>query len=69
MAASNDTLTKGTLIWWLTDVPDDANIALQITDSLELEFIVVAANGQERTLRVGVILPDKDAQIGPETNH
>ena len=63
---AEDVLTKGTLLAWLEGVPDDANIALEINDSLELEFFVTA-NGQERILRVGVILPDKREQIDPES--
>jgi len=67
MTGSKDTLTKTVLIGSLADVPDDPNIALEINDSLELEFIVVSANGQERILSC-VILPDKREQIDTETN-
>ena len=68
MTTYSDVLTKSMLIEWLAGVPDDAPIALKINDSLELDFSVVSANGQDRILRVGVILPDKGTQIEPETN-
>ena len=68
MSASNDAFTKGVLIEWLGDVPDDTNIALEINEFGQLDFIVTAPNGQDRILRVGVIPPDEGKQIDPETN-
>lgn len=59
MSASNDTFTKGVLIEWLAGVPHNANIALEINEFGQLDFIVVDANGQERILRVGVVPPDE----------
>jgi hypothetical protein len=67
MTIYSDVLTKSMLIEWLAGVPDDAPIALQINDSLELDFIVVSHNGQERILRMGVISHHDDEQ-DPETN-
>jgi hypothetical protein len=65
---AEDTLTKGILIKWLEGVPDDTNIALEINEFGQLDFIAVSANGQERILRVGVIPPDEREQTDPETN-
>lgn len=65
---TNDALTKGMLLAWLGDVPDDTNIALEINDSAQLVFIVVDAKGQERILIVGVFGPYDDEQTDPETN-
>ena len=56
------------MIKWLAGVPNDANIALEINEFGQLEFIVIAANGQERTLRVGVIGAGEGEQTDPETN-
>ena len=67
MTTYSDVLTKSMLIEWLAGVPDDAPIALKINDSLELDFSVVSANGQERILRMGVISHHDDEQ-DPETN-
>ena len=65
---AEDTLTKRILMAWLAGTPDDANIALQIHEFGQLEFSIVDADGQERMLRVGVILPGEGEQIDPETN-
>jgi hypothetical protein len=54
MTVTQDTLTKGLLIAWLADLPDDTVIALEITESAQLDFIVTDVNGQDRLLRVGV---------------
>ena len=62
-----DVLTKSILLTWLDDLLDDAPIALKINDALELLFIVVSANGQERILKMGVISHVDDEQ-DPETN-
>lgn len=67
MTIYSDVLIKSMLIEWLAGVPDDAPIALQINDSLELDFIVTDANGQDRILRMGVISHHDDEQ-DPETN-
>lgn len=68
MTIYSDVLTKSILLTWLEDVSDDAPIALKINDSLELLFIVVSPNGQERILLMGVISHVDDEQIDPETN-
>jgi hypothetical protein len=67
MIIYSDVLTKSILLTWLDGVLDDAPIALKINDSLELLFIVVS-NGQERTLKMGVISHVDDEQVDPETN-
>jgi hypothetical protein len=68
MTVHQDTLTKGLLVEWLADLPDDANIALEINENAQLDFIVTAPEGQDRILRVGVFGPGDDEQINPETN-
>jgi len=67
MTTYSDVLTKNMLIEWLAGVPDDAPIALKLTDSLELDFIAVSPDGQERILRMGVFGHVDDEQ-DPETN-
>jgi hypothetical protein len=58
-------LTKGLLIAWLADLPDDTVIALEINESAQLDFIVTDLNRQDRILRVGVFGPYDDEQIDP----
>lgn len=65
---ADDILTKGLLIAWLADIPDDTVIALEINESAQLDFIITAPNGQDRVLRVGVLGPADREQTGPETN-
>jgi hypothetical protein len=65
---ADDVLTKGWLIKWLGDVPDDTNIALEINEYGQLDFIVTAPNGQDRILRVGVLGALSGEQIDPEMN-
>ena len=60
--------TKGVLIKWLEGVPDDTNIALEIHEFGQLDFIVTDPNGQDRVLRVGVLGSAGGEQIDPETN-
>jgi hypothetical protein len=67
MTIYSDVLTKSMLLTWLEDVLDDAPIALKINDSLELLFIVVSPDGQERILQMGVISHVDDEQDA-ETN-
>jgi hypothetical protein len=67
MTIYSDVLTKSILLTWLAGVADDAPIALKLTDSLELDFIVVSPDGQERILRMGVFGHVDDEQ-DPETN-
>ena len=67
MTIYSDVLTKSILLTWLEDALDVAPIALKINDSLELLFIVVSPNGQERILKMGVISHVDDEQ-DPETN-
>ena len=62
---ADDVLTKGWLIKWLADVPDDTNIALEINEYGQLDFIVTAPNGQDRILRVGVLGADDSEQTDP----
>jgi hypothetical protein len=68
MTMRQDVLTKGLLIAWLVDLPDDTVIALEINESAQLDFIITAPNGQDRILRVGVFGAGDDEQIDPETN-
>ena len=65
---ADDVLTKGWLIKWLGDLPDDTNIALEINEFGQLDFIVTASNGQDRILRVGVLGAACGEQTNPETN-
>jgi hypothetical protein len=65
---AEDTFTKGWLIKWLEGVPDDTNIALEIKEFGQLDFIVTDPNGQDRVLRVAVIPPNEREQIDLETN-
>lgn len=68
MPDNQDTLTKRVLIKWLAGVPDDTNIALEINEFGQLDFIVTAPNGQDRILRVGVLGAADGGQLDPETN-
>ena len=68
MTITNDVLTKGILLAWLGDLPNDTNIALEINESAQLDFIVTDTNGQDRILRVGVFGPHDGDQADPETN-
>jgi hypothetical protein len=68
MTIRQDALTKALLIAWLADLPDDTVIALEINDSLALDFIITAPNGQDRILRVGVFGPNNDEETDPEMN-
>lgn len=42
MTIHQDALTKGLLIAWLADLPDDTVIALEINESAQLDFIITA---------------------------
>lgn len=68
MTIHQDALTKGLLIVWLADLPDDTVIALEINESAQLDFIVTAPNGQDRILRIGVFGASNDEHTDPETN-
>jgi hypothetical protein len=68
MTIHQDALTKGLLIAWLANLPDDTVIALEINESAQLDFIVTDTNGQDRILRVGVFGPNDDEQTDAEKN-
>jgi hypothetical protein len=68
MTIDQDAITKGLLLAWLGDLPDDTVIALEINECAQLDFIVTDPNGQDRILRVGVFGPYDDDQADPETN-
>lgn len=52
---AEDVLTKGVLTEWLVDLPDETNIALEINEFGQLDFIAMAPDGQDRVLRIGVL--------------
>jgi hypothetical protein len=68
MTMTNDVLTKGMLLAWLGDLPNETNIALEIKQDAQLDFIVTDVNGQDRILRIGVFGPYDDEQTDPDTN-
>jgi hypothetical protein len=65
MTIRQDAITKGLLLAWLGDLPDDTVIALEVKEDAQLDFIVTDVNGQDRILRVGVFGPYDDEQTDP----